>query len=90
MHLQGDMKCFEANELINHWEAVFHESASKVATEIFMDCLKRGYFDYENIQSLEDIKSLLAKHILKEFEYVLAEVFPNMFLIILRIESPLS
>ncbi|MEM0326603.1 MAG: hypothetical protein QW733_06200 [Desulfurococcaceae archaeon] len=57
------MKRFEAYELVNYWEGVFHESASKAATELFIDGLKRGDFDYENIQSLEGIKILLAKHI---------------------------
>jgi len=71
------MKRFEAYVLVSYWEGVFHESASKAATEIFIDGLKRGDFDGEDIRNLEDIKSALSDQILNEFEYIVAEVFPE-------------
>lgn len=82
------MKRFEAYELVNYWEGVFHESASKAATEIFMDGLKRGDLDGEDIQNLEDIKSALADQILHEFEYIVAEVFPEYVFDILANREP--
>jgi len=81
------MKRFEVWELVNYWEWDLN-TLSNAAAKLFVDGLKSGYFDYEDIQDLKGMRSLLAKHILHEYEGDLAERFPEYVFNILADRKP--